>query len=499
MNTVIEIVVDRIWSAQQQNIFTWFETSTIGGATFKHLVVRARAGTGKTTTIIAAIRFAPEEKIVVCAFNKRIADELTFRLAKENPHAVAKTLHALGFACVLRFWSGIKVASGSDRADSLTEQVCGPIAPDTIKKLVSKLHSKAREIAPHARNVGELTELAIEFECLPDETWDGTKFDAAYVEAKALEAMELAATVKPTVGIDFADMIFLPVRNGWMSKSYDLVVVDEAQDMTVAQLELARGICRGRICVVGDDRQAIYAFRGADAESLDRLKAELKAGELGLTTTYRCGKAIVELAAALVPDFTAGDANPMGEILSRTAQTIVEDVQLGDFVLSRVNAPLVSTAMSLLRSGKRARIAGRDIGAGLKALIRRFAKGAAAHSVPALLARIETWEKKEIARWTAAKKQGKIDMVQDQAATLIHLTDGANSVREVENRIDALFTDDGLGQAGVITCSSVHRAKGLEASRVFILRNTLRETSQEERNIIYVAVTRAKHTLVWVD
>jgi len=87
--------------------------------------------------------------------------------------------------------------------------------------------------------------------------------------------------------IDFADMIFLPLVHRWVRPWFDLVVLDEAQDWTRAMLQLVRGCCRrdGRICIVGDDRQAIYAFRGADSSSLDRLKAELKAAELGLKTT----------------------------------------------------------------------------------------------------------------------------------------------------------------------------------------------------------------------
>lgn len=476
----------KVWSHQQSDIFAWFETGT------GNLIVRARAGTGKTTTIIEGINRAPESRIMLCAFNKRIAEELVARLS--NPNATAKTLHAIGFNCVRRFWENVRVASGSERADALAHRVCGPTAPDAIKRLVAKLCTKGREIAPHAKSMGDLTDLAYQFECIPDEAWDDTHYDAAYVEQRALEAMELAAKVKPAEGIDFADMIFLPVRNHWLFKAYDLVVVDEAQDMTVAQLEIAKGICKGRICVVGDDRQAIYGFRGADSESLNRLKTELNAAELGLTVTYRCGSTIVDLAAAIVPDFSCAPGTHAGMVSSILLENLVTTVAPGNFILSRKNAPLVSVAMQLIRSGKRTKVAGRDIGAGLRSLIRKLK----AKSVPDLMTKIGNWELKQAERFAKAGRQAQVDLVHDQAETLVVLASDAKSVADVEARVDALFTDDGLGQAGVVTCSSVHRAKGLEADTVFILANTLRNDTREEQNIGYVAITRAKQSLVWV-
>jgi superfamily I DNA/RNA helicase len=51
----------------------------------------------------------------------------------------------------------------------------------------------------------------------------------------------------------------------------------------------------------------------------------------------------------------------------------------------------------------------------------------------------------------------------------------------------------------MITCSSVHKAKGLEADKVFVLEDTLRYHSIEEENIVYVAITRAKKSLVFVS
>jgi superfamily I DNA/RNA helicase len=491
--------VKRNWSDKQGNVFEF-----VVDFLTRNLVVRARAGTGKTTTIVEAVKRLlkanPQRTIIIAAFGKAIAEELVSRFVGYN--VIVKTLHAIGLQCVKRFWPDVKVSFDSTRADDLAERVCGRSAPDAIKKLVAKLHTKGREIAAHASKLGDLTELAIRFECEPSEEWVADGFDLAYVEQKALDAMELAASEKPVkTGIDGSDMIFLPVRNGWLRRMADDIVVDEAQDMNPTQLEIATKIA-DRAIVVGDDKQAIYSFRGADVDALDRLKRELDAHELPLNVTYRCAKSIVREAQRLVPDFEAGPDNIEGAVTYLDLTKLTQSAAAGDFVLSRVNAPLVSIAMSLLRSGKRTRIAGRDIGAGLRSLIRRMK----ARSVPELLTKIENWKDREIKRLDA-RFVGKMDSptytsrrdgICDQAEMLCSLTDGAPSVAEVETRIDALFTDDGLGTAGMITCSSVHRSKGLEADRVFVLADTLRENNDEERNITYVAITRAKNELVYV-
>src|SRR5207249_57292 len=89
-----------------------------------NFVVRARAGTGKTTTIIEGVNRAPEQSILLCAFNKKIAEELNRQL--NNPRAEAKTLHSLGLQMIRREWRGIPVASNNVHAESLTDIVCKP-------------------------------------------------------------------------------------------------------------------------------------------------------------------------------------------------------------------------------------------------------------------------------------------------------------------------------------------------------------------------------------
>lgn len=492
------------WSAQQQEIFNWFENpgAHIPGKS-QHLTVTARAGCGKTTTLMEGVLRAPESNILICAFSKIIQNELQSRIPKNRCGIRAQTLHSLGFSLIRKFRDRISVDFSSARADAITEAVTGVRVPDAIKKTITKLHTKAREIAPHARHPEEIEEIAYNFDCLPDEEWAASGFPLEYVLDKALEAMEWAANISNGAVIDGSDMIYLPVRNHWLRPMFDLVVVDEAQDMTTAQLEIAQGVLKpnGRICVVGDDRQAIFGFRGADSDSLERLTKELNSQQLGLTVTYRCGRSIVEWAQRLVPDFEAGPNNPAGELLNVNTASVVELAGPGDFILSRMNAPLVGVALQLLKAGKRARVAGKDISKGLLSLIRKLR----ARSVPHFIEKVGTWKDREVLRHqkalevaTGGKKmaiENKIEAVIDQAEMLINLAEGAKNVQEITTRVERLFEDDGLGMAGVITCSSVHKAKGLEAKRVFIYTETLRNYNKEEQNIEYVAITRAKETL----
>lgn len=475
------------WSAQQEAIFGWF------GSGSGNLVVRARAGTGKTTTILEGINRAPEGKILLAAFNKRIAEELTSKL--RNPAAEAKTLHAVGFQFVRRNWERVRIDDG--RAERIARAVMGDQAPDAMVRLVCQFASKAKGMCPFPKR-GDLVEIAIEHGLEPDEEWEDDGWTVERLEVLAMACMERAC--HQDGAIDFDDMVFLPVRNRWVRGWWDLVVVDEAQDMNAAQLLLAHGACRkgGRMAVVGDDRQAIYGFRGADSGSLDRLKAELAAVELGLTITYRCPQAVVALAAKLVPDYQAAPTAPIGAVSAVLEEKLPEAAEPGDFILSRKNAPLAGVCLRLLRLGKRAKVQGKEIGRGLVALVKKWK----AKSIPAFFERLAKWEEREEHR---LRKMGikaalaRIDFVHDQADTLRALSEGLSGLKELETRISSLFDDMSGPDSQFVVCSSVHRAKGLEAERVFVLEDTIiRGGSREESNIEYVAITRAKRELVWV-
>ena len=458
------------WSEQQKAICGEFKTGR------SNVVVRARAGTGKTTTILEAISYAPEERILLAAFNKKIAEELKTKLA--NPKAEAKTLHSVGFSLVLRNWRGAKLDEkrgnrlAAQAADSAARKLAANRkAPDAAVGLVARLAAKGKNALPFPNQTG-MVDLAFHFDLTPEESLEEAGWTVDVVAAAAIEAMTLATKFDGT--LDFDDMVYVPVANRWARGVYDLVVIDEAQDMNASQLLLAQGVAKkgGRVVVVGDDRQAIYGFRGADAGSLDRLKTELNAVELGLTITYRCPKAVVALAAELVPDYQAAPTAPEGEIATIDFSKLHENAVVGNFVLSRKNAPLAKVCLRLLRNGIRARIEGRDIGASLVKVVRDLK----AKSIPDFLARLDKWAERQAKRATKAAPanlESKLEQIKDQAETLKALAEGMAGVKELTTRIETLFAETPKGKADYVVCSSVHRAKGLEADTVFVLGETL--------------------------
>ncbi len=483
------------WSPEQEAIFDWFEDHTERTVQQKDfLIVRARAGTGKTTTIIEGVNRAPETSILLCAFNKQIADELNIRIS--NPNAQAKTLHAVGMQAIQRMWPRMPV-DAKKRGNQLVDAVCPYDTPSPIRRLVNELMTKGREICPLGPTEDHLRVLALRFDLVPDEGW--TKFPLQFVVSRALAAMHHAAKVAPSydTGIDFADMIYLPLAWDLLSKDYQLVVGDEVQDLTLAQLEVLSRVCCGRMCLVGDDKQAIYGFRGADSGSLDRLKKQLNADELGLKTTYRCGQSIVREAQLLVSDIVAAPGNPEGAVLDSNYANMLTTVAPGDFILSRLNAPLVSCTLQLLQRGIRAQMKGRDIGRGIVAIVRRL-KVVDSTPMDELLQKLAAWESKMTTRYASYGQPELVERTRDQAAMIFAFAEESETCGQLMRQVEALFSD---GQEGsYVWCSSVHKAKGLEADRVFVMRESFYRygESPEEMNIDYVATTRAKSTLVRV-
>lgn len=481
------VSVSRVWSPEQRAIFDWFKTGT-GNA-----VVKARAGTGKTTTIKEAFSFAPESKMLYAVFNKKNQIEAQEKIS--DPRVEVKTLHSLGFLYIQSVWAGVKPDNSVEQDRILS--VCSTISDDAagcVERLIN--FSKNLLIAPTQETLEQLCEAKGIF--CGDETPE-TGYPVKKLATIALQALELAKTRDERGRISFNDMVWLPVAMNWVSPRYDLVCVDECQDMNLPQLEMAVRACKkdGRICVVGDDRQAIYGFRGAAQDGVGMMQNRLQARVFGLTTTYRCPKAVVAIANEIVIDYHAHETAPDGLVENIELGMLTRSAKVGDAILSRLNAPLMSACLDLLRKGTPARIEGRDIGAQLVGMIRKLK----AKSVPDFFRKLETWTDKQIKRFSGTKNaESKISQVEDQAATLNAVAQDCRSISEIESKIYSLFQDSDSNAKPAVVLSSVHKAKGLEWNKVFILTGTFKKNKgEEEANIYYVAVTRAKQNLTFVE
>ena len=516
-----------------------------------HVIVTARAGTGKTTTLIEGLKRmrglttsivpSPQQQAVwdqlnlsrdaktvcVVAFNRSIAQELKDRVPQG---CEASTMHSMGLRAVTRTFGRLEVSEyvvpdliaeilNTDLRQLRKES---PVLLKATTDLVSlcKMNLVDREPmcseVEHDAWIKQLDQLASHY----DVDMNGSRSKVYPLVAQVLDRCR---DPKRQGRIDYDDMIWLPVALDLPVFRFDLLLVDEAQDLNRCQQALAKKAGK-RLVLVGDERQAIYGFAGADAESIPRMRRELEAEPAGcvvlpLTVTRRCGKAIVAEARQFVSDFEAHESNPDGSIREAQyprykdgqgvwcerpwEQTYGPAVREGDMVLCRTNAPLVSQCFRFMKRGIKANIQGRDVGQGLVATVRK----SKAERVPDLLRWLENWHDSERTKEQAKNNpsEAQLTAIADRYACLLCFADGLTTTAEVIAKIESVFTDD-KHKPGV-KFSSVHKAKGLEARNVFILyppEGGMRTDRmkpwelQQEDNIRYVAVTRAIEVLTYV-
>lgn len=487
------------WSAEQATIFNFFAAGQ-GNA-----IVQARAGTGKTTTIKEAFSHVVGDscRMLYAVFNKKNQIEAMEKIS--DPRVEVRTLHALGFSFIKSVWTnakpensveGERIVAAIEKLFPLTEEMnqAQKLAARSGEAVsaVEKLVGFAKNLfitVPTAEQLLAVIEDR-EIYCGVTDEQGREVWLAAKLAAVGIAAMTAALTRDESGRISFNDMVWLPVAQNWVKPRFDLVVIDEAQDMNLPQLEIALRAARetGRIIVVGDDRQAIYGFRGAAQDGMKAMQNRLNATVLGLTTTYRCPRAVVALAKLIVPDYNAAPSAPQGEIHEIEFPAMFGHVQPGDAILSRANAPLMGACLQLLRQNIPARIEGRDVGARLAGMVKKLK----AKSVPDFFRKLENWAAKQIAR-----RPKSADEINDERATLEAIAEGCASVNEIAHRLTTMFSDSDEGCPKVVL-STVHKAKGLEWSRVFLLEWTFNGKGDEAANIRYVAITRTKKTLVHV-
>lgn len=484
--------------------------------TNSNILVNAVAGSGKTTTIVEACKRLNEsaDNVKFLAFNKSIAEELKTRLVGL---ADVSTSHAFGFSILKSIYNKprqrkyIKVDNWK-YINYLKENIY------SLSRIITVDDDSAKRWA-FIFNVEKLFNLcrldlvkADEYDKIADNVFKHNINRIADEIEVVSTLLENAYTMPNNLRIDFTDMIVLPLSQPDFIPTFKYVFVDEAQDLNTAQRLLMLAAARGgRFIAVGDKYQAINGFAGADADSFTKIAKEPNTIELPLSTNYRCGRAMIDLANTYVTDIHAHDGAIDGNV-TRIENVTSDMFKPGDFILCRKAAPLVAMAIKLLSVGIGAAVKGLDIANDLK----RLADKAYISGNGDILKGLD-YEKNKLACELAAKH--KVTKAKaKETYTYRNFCDSCNAlenvcshndtdnVAKVKNYLDILFTDTCVNNA--VTLSTVHKAKGLEADNVFIIEPSklplLFEGQkewqvQQEYNLAYVAYTRAKKNLTFID
>lgn len=268
------------------------------------MLILAGAGTGKTRVITTRIAYlidqgVPADHILAVTFTNKAAREMKERIAglvtpEQADEVTASTFHSLcvrilrAHAPLLGFKSNFSIFDEGDQMGLLRKVITRTAAKD--EKLDPNL---ARALIGKAKNSG--------WNAKPDEnTLAGAVFARYQQELKNQNAM------------DFDDLLVMAVRllgdhpevrARWQSRFRHLLV-DEFQDTNTLQLELVRLLASGNppnVCVVGDDDQSIYGWRGAEISNILEFERHFPNPSIfKLEQNYRSTNAILSAANRLI-------------------------------------------------------------------------------------------------------------------------------------------------------------------------------------------------------
>ena len=299
-----------------------------------------------------------------------------------------------------------------------------------------------------------------------------TKYDIPCVADEVDVALKVMAIGgKNLDSIDYTDMIWMPhIYDLHLQEcEYDFIMVDECQDLNVAERNLVLRCLKegGRLIAVDDSNQCIYGFSGSDPDSFRAIQSIPNTVSMPLSISYRCPESVVKFAQNLVPSIEAKQGAEEGVILDCVS---LDDVHDGDMVLCRNNAPLLQVYCKLLEQGKRAYIRGSDVGKNLQNIVIGTHKdylhtnlkqdGVFIRLYEDLFnSRKAIMERYGISQEDAMKHetiQAKLDMIRALEVLGADLT----TTEELTKKIGDIFPKNDKGEG--IMLSTVHKAKGLE-------------------------------------
>lgn len=453
-----------------------------------NLLISALAGAAKSTTLVVIMEALPKVSGLVLAFNKRIATEMQ---TKCPDNFTAQTLNSLGH----RAWAdtcGRRLRVNARKNFQILADYIDGLGSEKEKKRAWESSSFVLRAAGQAKSAGHI----------PNSIFDTHKCQRIIDDDELFAALEeiptlleeqmllhvLTCSIQLALGgeIDFDDQILMPTCFRASFPRYQLVMVDEAQDLSELNHMMLQKLVRKRIIAVGDQCQAIYGFRGAHSDGMSEMKSRFDMVELKLSCSFRCPKAVVQHVQWRAPHMTWWEGNPTQGEVARLSEWSINDIPDNGAVICRNNAPLFRFALLTFRQGRLPNLWGNDIGKGLLAVMKKL--GPLNMTRPAALEQLAAWyegqDKKARNKATLRDRMECVKLFLEETENLGDAIDRANRILNAEGKVNFL---------------TAHKAKGHEFRHVFILDEELISDKGQDPNVRYVAATRAMETLTYIN
>ena len=540
-------------STYQQDILDFFLNNPQS-----NMLVNALAGSGKSTTACMLSEHSKTSDLYI-AFNASVVEE--FKKKIKNPKTKVMTMHSLAYSIMLYNVEQESKDSGEKPKGFGSQRSKRTVSLDNFKphkildEEITKRYGRYIEFAKRVflkdnyvnlynlcrltltdmssnKDVSRLIDDHVLFLYYGDEGYSAPDISEITSTLKILDTKSRQQFETQGV-IDFTDMLWITFNklkyDNWEVPYWALytnIYCDEVQDFSNIQLNFLKFIKRtkGRYVFIGDFHQAIYNFAGANAQAFNQIPKMFAPVEtFDLPICYRCAKSHLSRVNREygIPILPCDDA-PLGFVKTIDKNKISEYAKAGDMVISRKNKWIAEVVLDLARNGTPIFIEDKEMVGAIKRQI-LSSKCTSVGALEKFLQKvISNYNKKLFEIVSKNVREGGHEEEHLEAVTetnskidntsfLLEILEGylehhasSDSVSKFSNFIDKLLNT--TPSPNCVRLCSIHKAKGLEATNIFVLneakinydfRNS-KEQNVQEKNLSYIATTRAKEGLYLV-
>lgn len=540
-------------STYQQDILDFFLNNPQS-----NMLVNALAGSGKSTTACMLSEHSKTSDLYI-AFNASVVEE--FKKKIKNPKTKVMTMHSLAYSIMLYNVEQESKDSGEKPKGFGSQRSKRTVNLDNFKphkildEEITKRYGRYIEFAKRGflkdnyvnlynlcrltltdmssnKDVSRLIDDHVLFLYYGDEGYSAPDISEITSTLKILDTKSRQQFETQGV-IDFTDMLWITFNklkyDNWEVPYWALytnIYVDECQDFSNIQLNFLKFIRRakGRYIFIRDFHQAIYNFAGSNAQAFNQIPKMFAPIEtFDLPICYRCAKSHLSRVNREygIPILPRDDA-PMGFVKTIDKNKISEYAKAGDMVISRKNKWIAEVVLDLARNGTPIFIEDKEMVGAIKRQI-LSSKCTSVGTLEKFLQKvISNYNKKLFEIVSKNVREGgheeeRLEAVAetnskiDNTSFLLEILEGylenhtpSDSVSKFSDFVDKLLNT--TPSPDCVRLCSIHKAKGLEATNVFVLneakinfdfRNS-KEQNVQEKNLSYIATTRAKEGLYLV-